>query len=163
MAIRTKFTVSVIDIDISGYKRELKERMTEELKEAAKDWIMTALSIIPVWSRASHSTFKPLADAVGYAVPAGPLVARKDRSDLGESTSSGRLEFEDDKFFFVYETNLRYLAFNEFNSASKGENNVFAGLSTSTPFNFTKIAGDQFLQRMTELPSLIPFIRGKRI
>lgn len=167
MAIRTNFQLSVLEFDVNAYERLLRDEMTEEIKEAAKDWLATVISIVPVWSRASHATFKPLADAVGFTIPTSPLAASapEDRSALGESVSVGKLELENNKFFFVYETNLQYLAFNEFNVAEFPNAGIFSpqGLKTPTPFNFTKIAGEEFAQRAVNIPNPIEFMLAKRI
>lgn len=143
----------------------MRKEMEEEIREAARDWLRTVIAIVPVWSRASHATFKPLADEVGFVIPTQPLIARKDRSDLGERESVGRLEISNDSFHFVYETNLRYLAFNEFNSVSPGDPGVFSstGLKNPTPYNFTGQAADQFRQRTPQLPNPFQFLRARSL
>lgn len=163
MALRPRFQLSEIRLDVGKWKRAMKAQMEQEIKEAARDWIRNALSIIPVWSRASHETFRPLADAVGFTIPTGPLEARKDRSALGRSVSSGGLEITDDTFHFMYETNLRYLAINEFSSVARNEGNVFAGLTEPTPYNFTVTGAEQFKARRPDLPDPFDFQRVRRI
>ena len=163
MAIKTNFTLHALKLDLSGYERELRDEMTEEIKDAARDWLQTVIAIVPVWSRASRATFKPLADAVGFALPTGQLVAKEDRSDLGESVSSGGIDVENNSFHFTYETNLSYLADNEFTSVSKGQSNVFAGLRTPTPYGFTAAGAAEFLKRIPEVPSPFEFLRASKI
>ena len=162
MSIRTRYELVNIQIDINQWKRKVAAYMEEEIRDAARDWIKNALSIIPVWSRASHATFKPLADAVGFVIPTGVLEARKDRSNLGESTSTGRLEITETTYHFVYETSLRYLAYNEFNNASLGENNIFAGLESGTPYQFTVTGAEQFKARRPTLPNPFDFQKVRK-
>jgi len=163
--IKKQFFLTTVKLDIAAWKRQLAKDMEEEIKEAAMDWLHTVISIVPVWSRASHATFKPLADAVGFTIPTQPLVAKKDRSALGQSESSGGLELTKTTFHFVYETNLRYLAFNEFNHAEFPDAGIFSptGLRTPTPFNFTGQAAEEFKKRSPELPNPFNFIKGQRI
>ena len=163
MPLRPKFQLNEIKLDVGRWKRQMKKVMEEEIKEAARDWIRNALSIIPVWSRASHETFRPLADAVGFTIPTGPLEARKDRSALGRSVSSGDLQVTDDTFHFVYETNLRYLAINEFRNVARNEGNVFAGLTEPTPYNFTVSGAEQFKARRPDLPNPLDFQKVRNL
>lgn len=166
--IEKKFNLLAIDSEFERWKKALAQEMEEEIKDAAKDWLKTAISIVPVWSRASQATFRPLADAVGFAIPPRPLVAPEDRSSLGRTTSSGGLDIDANvgKFFFFYETNLRYLAFNEFNHAEFPNAGIFSpkGLKTPTPFNFTGQAADQFRARKApQLPNPLKFFTGRKI
>lgn len=163
MAIRKQFDLKKLDFDLNAWKREMRREMEEEIKEAAREWLRTVIAIVPVWSRASHATFKPLADAVGFVIPTQPLESRKDRSDLGESVSRGELEITDDTFHFIYETNLRYLAFNEFNAAGIGDSNIFAGLDEATPYNFTGRAAEVFRARSPQLPNPFEYLRPQRL
>lgn len=165
MAIQKKFSITAVTLDLNAWKRQLQKEMEEEIKEAARDWLATVIAIVPVWSRASHATFKPLADAVGFTIPTQPLVAKRDRSGLGQSVSSGRLETTKETFHFVYETNLQYLAFNEFNHAEFPDAGIFSpqGLKTPTPFNFTGRAAEEFRRRTPELPNPFRFLKGRKL
>lgn len=165
MAIQKKFKLQAISLDVNEYEKILQKEMKEEIIEAARDWLRTVISIVPVWSRASHATFKPLADAVGFVIPTFPLIAAKDRSSLGESVSVGKLELDKNKFFFVYETSLRYLGFNEFNRAEFPDAGIFspAGLKTPTPFNFTGRAAEQFMRATPEIPNPLRALKVRRI
>lgn len=165
MAIQKKFQLKSIKLDINAWKRQLKIEMEEQTKEAARDWLATVIAIVPIWSRASHATFKPLADTVGFVIPTFPLVARKDRSNLGERESMGRLELTPDTFHFVYETNLRYLSANEFMHVEHPDHGIFSplGLKTPTPFNFTGQAAEQFMKRTPELPNPFDFLRTQKL
>jgi len=163
--IKKDFGLKTFRVDMNRWERQLKKEMEEETKEAAKDWLATVISIVPVWSRASHATFKPLADAVGFTIPTRPLVAKKDRSDLGESVSQGRVEITKDTFHFVYQTDLRYLAANEFSHVEFPDHGIFSptGLRTPTPFNFTGQAAEQFRARTPELPNPFEYMRIRNL
>jgi len=165
MGIRKKFSLQSVNIDINAWNRQMRKDMEEEIKDAGRDWLATVIAIVPVWSRASHATFSHLADAVGFSIPTQPLVAKKDRSGLGRSESSGGLEITKNTFHFTYETSLRYLAFNEFNHAEFPHGGIFSptGLKTPTPFNFTGKAAEQFKERTPELTNPFNFIKGRKL
>ena len=165
MLIKKQFDLSEIVLDTDSWKKELDDQMDEQIKEAARDWLKTVISIVPVWSRASQATFKPLADAVGFVIPTQPLVAGEDRTALGRQLSKGGLEITSTSYHFTYETNLDYLAFNEFNHAEFPNAGIFspAGLKTPTPFNFTGQAAEQFMQITPKMPNPFDFINGRRL
>ena len=164
-AIRKNFKLKSIQLDLAAWKRRMQIEMEDEITEAARDWLALVIAIVPVWSRASHATFKPLADAVGFTIPTQPLVAKEDRSDLGQNLSKGGLEIKKDTFHFVYETNLRYLAANEFLHVEFPDHVIFSptGLRTPTPFNFTAQGADQFRTRTPELPNPFDFLRTRNL
>lgn len=165
MTIQKRFQLKSISLDISAWQRQLRTEMEEEIKEAAKDWLSTVIAIVPVWSRASHATFQPLADAVGFVIPTQPLIAKTDRSDLGQSVSRGELQLQKDSFHFLYETDLRYLSANEFMHVEFPDHGIFspAGLKTPTPFNFTGQAAEQFKERTPRLPNPFDFLQTRNL
>jgi hypothetical protein len=152
-------------LDVKAWERQMQKEMEEEIRDAARDWLVTVVRIVPVWSRASHATFKPLADAVGFTIPQQPLIAKKDRSGLGESVSGGGLDIKKDSFHFRYETNLEYLAANEFMHVEYPDHGIFSpkGLKTPTPFNFTQAGMEQFLKRIPELPNPFEKLRLRKL
>lgn len=160
-AIRKQFALKTFRFSLGKYRKAVKDEMEEEIKEAARDWLATVIGIVPVWSRASHATFKPLADAVGFVIPTQPLIAKKDRSALGESESKGGLDFKKDTYHFFYETRLQYLSANEFMHVEFPEHGIFSpqGLRTQTPFNFTGQAAEQFAKRTPRLPNPFDSLR----
>lgn len=163
--INKNFDLKSMRLDVKAWERTMQKEMEEEIKEAARDWLVTVIRIVPVWSRASHATFKPLADAVGFTIPTQPLIAKKDRSSLGESVSRGSVEIKKDSFHFVYETDLRYLAANEFMHVEYPEHGIFSpkGLRTPTPYNFTQAGLQQFLKRIPELPNPFEKLRLRNL
>jgi len=152
-------------LDIGGYKRHLSDYMEDWLKQAGREWLQaTVLAIIPTWSKASRATFQKLARELGTGIPYGPQLSRKDRESLGLSTGSGsglELDPENSRWHFKYHSTLRYLAYNEYNRAVKGTNNVFYGLRTPTPYHFQEkgVAAFEHFTRYTELPNPFKFIR----
>lgn len=164
--MRFRAQVSLVEFDRNGYLKELDDRMRENVMEAARSWLRTVLVIIPTWSRASRATFAELANAVGYAVTYGPIRSKKDRLILGLQTGRGGVDFKKGSWHFFYETDLRYLAYNEFNRVIVGQApNVFKGLINPTPYKFQEAGRADFesFSKNIKLPNPIEFIRPKRI
>jgi hypothetical protein len=138
----------LIDFNKSLYIKDLREAMYGWTKEAARSWLRTVLAIIPVWSAASHATFSQLAEAVGFPLPLA-AVAQKDRISLGMRTGSGGLDTKEEKqgkIYFYYISTLRYLAWNEYNHAVKGDGSgVFASLTDPGPYRFQEAGENDFL------------------
>jgi len=164
--IRKQFDLRSISLDTSSWQRVLEAEMEEEIKGLAVVWLKNAILTVPVWSRASHGTFKPLADAVGFIIPSQPLIAKKDRSALGQSVSRGGLELTGSTFHFSYETNLQYLIANETMHVEYPDHGIFSpqGLRTETPFNFTKTGEELFKREMLKvrLPDPFRFLRTRK-
>jgi hypothetical protein len=138
-----KFTpkFKLLAFDLQACFRAIHERLIEQTKLSGQIWInATVISVpIPTWSGASRATFQELARELGTTVPIGPIKAKKDRTSLGRSVSSGgftkdRVTFN---YSFFYETDLRYLAYNEFNRAVKGPPpQPFSDKVRFTPYHF---------------------------
>jgi len=161
--------ISLIEFDLVGYLDDVDDKMVEHTKEAAKRYLTAVLRIIPTWSRASRATFNALAEAVGFNLTYGPILSRKDRLELGLSTGRGGIETDNFSYWkFFYETDLRYLAYNEYNQVIFGKApNVFSrtGLTHPTPYHFQdagQLAFEDYAQGV-QLPSPLPFIYGRRI
>ncbi len=159
--------ISLVNFDRKGYEAFLKDKMTEAVSEAAKSWLTTVLAIIPTWSRASRATFEALADAVGFHITYGPIRSREDRLTLGLSTGRGGLKITKKSWHFFYETDLRYLAYNDLNKAIYGvAPNVFSkGGIPNTPYRFVE-AGQRDFESFADgvrLPSPVAFITPKRL
>lgn len=157
-----------IKFDKSAWQKTLQDEMTEDIKDAARSYLRTVLAIIPTWSRASRATFEALASQVGFNITFGPIRSAEDRLLLGLSTGRGGLDLKKDSWKFFYETDLRYLAFNNFNAAIFGQApNVFSRSGIpNTPYRFTD-AGEadfrSFAENFVKLPSPIEFVKPKRI
>lgn len=158
--------LQTIDFDLKSYQNVLDQRMQELTKEAGRSWLNTVLSIVPTWSRASRATFEKLAKEVGEQVTFGPLAAKKDRTNLGQSNSDGGVEFKGNEYHFFYETTLRYLEYNEFNAASPGAPpKPYGQLINPTPYNFLEAGANNFrsFAANIKLPDVSLFISGKPI
>ena len=159
--------VSLLNFDKRAYLAHLDEVMIENTKEAAREWLETVLAIIPVWSEASHATFNELAEAVGFNILYGRSVSKKNRKLLGFREGRGGLDLKGKgEWYFYYISTLRYLNWNEYNHAVKGDGSgVFGQLRNPGPYKFQE-AGENVFRSFAEnvkLPSPIPFITAKRI
>jgi len=166
MSFRFVTDLKLVEFDFSSYKKAMKQQMTEKTREAGRVWLARVLIIIPTWSRASRATFEALAQAVGFNVTYGPQRSRKDRLVLGLQTGRGGLEITKNSWAFFYETDLRYLAFNEFNQATPGPPpHPFGELRNPTPYHFQDAGKEAFEQfaATVRLPNPIDFIKAKKI
>jgi hypothetical protein len=129
-----------LDLNLEAYKRDLLQYLRKLNKRAGQAWLDAVINKtpIPTWSGASRATFQKLASDLGTTVPIGPIRSRKNRTALGRSTSTGSGVVESKDFVgFVYETDLRYLAYNEYNHATKGAPpRPFSNKVRFTPYNF---------------------------
>ncbi|MCI0559258.1 MAG: hypothetical protein MN733_12245 [Nitrososphaera sp.] len=159
--------LQLIDFDLQGYLGALDAKMEETTKQAAQSWLRTVLDIIPTWSKASRATFEALAREVGFSVTYGPLIAKKDRTSLGLSTGRGGLDIQRHVgYFFFYETDLRYLEYNQFNNAVPGPPpQPFGQLRNPTPYRFIEAGQNDFqsFAKAVKLPNPALFISGRPI
>jgi len=169
--MKFKTTFYSIGFDTAGYARVLLKALQDINEKAGQAWIDTAVNQtpIPTWSGASRATFSKLAQELGTSVPIGPIKAKKDRVGLGKSTSSGSGVVENKAkgyVGFVYETNLSYLAYNEYNLATAGpppqpySNNV-----RFTPYNFQSRAQAAWLKvaQTAKLPNPLRHLKKRKI
>jgi hypothetical protein len=150
MKFKTDFYAMVFDV--AGYSKILLQYLRSINEKAGQAWIDAAVNQtpIPTWSGASRATFSKLAQELGTSVPIGPIRATKDRIALGSSSSAASGVVEDRaKGYagFVYETNLRYLAYNEYNLATAGPPpQPFSNNVRFTPYNFQSRAQAAWLK-----------------
>jgi hypothetical protein len=169
MKFKTNFRAIVFDE--TGYKRALLEVMRKYNELAGAAWIDAAVNRapIPTWSGASRATFQKLASELGTSVPIGPIVANKDRTSLGQATSSGSGVIEDTKSFYVgfmYKTTLAYLHYNEYNRAIAGPPpQPFSNAVRFTPYNFQKASEKAWrkIAKKAKAPSVVPYIKERKI
>jgi hypothetical protein len=114
-----------ITFDLPKYKKVVLNALINLNERAGRAWIDAAIrqTPIPVWSGASRATFQRLAQSLGTSIPMDPIVAPESRVSLGRASSAGSGVVKDagkPYVGFVYSTNLRYLAYNEYNQAIKG-------------------------------------------
>lgn len=158
--------LSEITFDKRAYQAAIKKQMTENIREAGRKWLARVLVIIPTWSRASRATFEALAQAVGFNITYGPQRSREDRLVLGLQTGRGGLVITKDSWHFTYETDLRYLAYNEFTNAVPGPPpQPFGRLRNPTPYHFQDAGLQAFLEfaQTVQLPNPLDFIKPNKI
>jgi len=164
-----KFTSEAFLINFNKvvWKKALDDEMMETTVEAAIKWLTVVTVLIPTWSRASLATFSELASSVGFPIPYGPMVAFQDRTDLGTETSTGGLLIESLRsWHFYYETDLFYLAWNDFNHAVKGDGSgVYSQLLNPGPYRFQQAGENEFrsFAEQVKLPDPLAYISGKKI
>jgi hypothetical protein len=159
-----------IELNLAAYSKVLLTALRSLNEKAGQAWIHAAVDStpIPTWSGASRATFQKLARELGTSVSIGPL-RTKSRVSLGSSASSGSGVVEDKAAGFVgfiYETNLRYLAYNEYNSAVAGTPPApFSNKVRFTPYNFQSraLAAWEKVANTATLPDPYLFISGKKL
>lgn len=169
MKFKAKF--HTLTLDLGAYRSELNSYMEEWLKQAGREWLnATVMTAIPTWSKASRATFQKLARELGTSVPYGPLKSLKDRESLGLSAGSGsgvELNPSNQQWHFKYDSNLNYLAYNEYNKAVYGQGGVFSrsGLRHPTPYHFQEkgLKAFEAFTRFTELPNPFKFLKKGKI
>lgn len=159
-----------LDLSLAEYQKVLLNTLRYYNEKAGQAWIDAAVNKtpIPTWSGASRATFQKLAEELGTSVPIGPLKTRS-RVALGKSvsTSSGVVEDEKTSFVgFVYETDLRYLAYNEYNLATAGPPpQPFSNNVRFTPYNFQSRAMQAWLSvaKTAQLPNPYNYLKKWKI
>jgi hypothetical protein len=155
--MKFKGTLKAPRIDLTGYRATLHEEFSQAIIEAAHEWLdATVVALIPEWSGASVSTFYHLARAVGFSLTAGTAGVAPDRRSEGRRAGDGGLEIDRAKgtYTFKYETTLRWLIHNEFNTPDT-DPNVFYRLKQPGPYHFQQAGAEAFRQyaRKVRLPS----------
>jgi hypothetical protein len=157
-----------LHLDLTAYSKALLTALRSLNERAGQAWIHAAVDStpIPTWSGASRATFQKLARELGTNVSIGPL-RTKSRVSLGSSTSAGSGVVESKGYAgFIYETNLRYLAYNEYNSAVAGIPPApFSNKVRFTPYNFQSraLAAWEKVAVTAKLPNPYQFITGKKL
>jgi hypothetical protein len=158
-----------LHLNVLAYRKVMLNTLRNLNERAGQAWIDAAVNQtpIPTWSGASRATFQKLASELGTTVPIGPIRARKDRTSLGRSTSAGSGVVQDKYFVgFVYETDLRYLAYNEYNSAAKGlPPQPFSNNVRFTPYHFQDraYAAWKKVAATAKLPNPLNYLVGKKM
>lgn len=171
MKFKTKFTGMAFGL--SDYRRAMLNALRNLNERAGQAWLNEAVNKtpIPTWSGASRATFQKLASELGTSIPIGPIKATTSRVALGRSSSSGSgVEERNTKSTlyvgFIYASDLRYLAYNEYNRAVAGSppqpysNNV-----RFTPYGFQVRAEAAWLAvaKTAKLPDPSRYIRTWRL
>jgi len=155
--MRFTFEYKTIHLSVAAYKRILDQSLRAALTHGASLWIQTAVSLIPVWSGASHGTFLKLAAKIGYSFNVGGGVPGMGGPSYGQARSSAKLTVFDGAYVLEYYTNLWHLVYNEYNNANEHpiEGRLYARLLRPGPYNFQEQAGIVFSQfaKTVRLPS----------
>ena len=158
-------TLRKIILDVDKYASDLERSLTKRLTSSGKIWLKAAVDKIPIptWSGASRSTFQELAVALGTSVAIGTQISRKNRISLGRETGRGGLDIrggDTQKYQFFYFTNLRYLAYNEYNRATKGPSpQPFSNNVRFTPYKFQASALEAWSKFAKQTKLLTPYNR----
>jgi hypothetical protein len=168
MKFKTSF--KAITLDTAAYSRVLLKYLRGLNSKAGTAWIDTAVNKtpIPTWSGASRATFSKLALELGTSVTIGPIRSKKNRTGLGAASSNSRVieQMQDGYIGFMYETSLRYLAYNEYNAAVAGPPpQPFTNNVRFTPYHFQGRA-EQAWQKVADkarLPNPYKHLKKRKI
>lgn len=140
----------LMKLSAGNYKKAVSTEMLQKLKEAVGIWIQTAITVIPVWSGASHGTFIKLASKIGqtFSVSGGGGLPGMLGPVYGESQSQGRLTTFGGAYIAEYSTTLWHLIYNEYNDANANPEagRLFARLIQPGPYMFQEKANMAFLE-----------------
>lgn len=159
-------TLRTIEIDTVRFRKELQAVLNEALVQSAIIWLNATTSVIPTWSGAALSTFRPLSDTINFRLAVNPKSTAPNRTSLGESAGAGSLEIDPSKgrYFFTYSTTLNHLIFNEFNADPSADPNAFAPHSiTGTPYGFQEIGRQAWQSFASTVRLPIPQIKVGRV
>jgi hypothetical protein len=157
--MKFSFNYQTLKFDVEKYKQQIDKYLAEMLAQGALLWLEAATSIVPVWSGASHGTFKKFANAIGHSfvVPRG--IPWLEGPGYGEARSNAIIVSSNGTHTIEYSTSLWYLIYNEYNDAMANPKaaGVYWGLRTPTPYHFQEVAGAAFQQfaQTIVLPSAI--------
>lgn len=152
--MKFKGSLATLQISLSDYQKRLHEHLSNEIAHAAFVWLEAVLSEIPTWSGASRATFLRLAREVEYVLSIEPTTVS--RIPYGQRHGEGEVKTDPAKglYTFKYETTLRWLVHNEFNSP-ESDPEVFHRLLKPGPYHFQRKGQEVFRKFAAEvrLPS----------
>jgi hypothetical protein len=142
--IKMKANLQLPTFDKGRYKALLESVARALLSQAISEYIVTAQSIIPVWTGASVLTLTKLASLVGMPLVATPTGSAAERPNLvsktqarGVASSGGSLKISNGLYSFSYHTGLPHLVYNEHNNANVDRPpELFSELKNPGPYNF---------------------------
>lgn len=161
-----------LELDMPEYKRALDQYLTTKLKLGGRKWLDATVRTsthIPTWSGASRATFQKLAQELGTSVPIGIIRAHKDRTALGRACAQGSGVFVNTSrglWQFVYQTQLRYLKYNEYNRAVAGTPpQPFSNNVRYTPYGFQAKGAKAWFAftKNLSLPSPFKYLRKGKL
>jgi len=133
--MKFKGSLVTLHFSLSDYQKRLHETLSNEIAHAAFIWLEAVLSEIPTWSGASRATFLSLAREVEYSLTIAPRAMS--RIPYGQRHGDGEVKTDPAKglYTFSYETTLRWLVHNEYNSPDT-DPEVFYRLLKPGPYHF---------------------------
>lgn len=160
------FQYTLIDIDLDAYKKLLDTSLSEDLREGGKEWLTAAISVIPLWSGASHGTFIKMARSLGMSltVSGGSTFGPGSMGPgAGSAASAAILVGNKGLHTIEYRTALWHLIYNEYKDANQNpiDARLFHRLKQPGPYGFQDIGNVSFLtfSRQVKLPSLKPALK----
>ncbi|MCK9570340.1 hypothetical protein M0R72_15445 [Candidatus Pacearchaeota archaeon] len=153
-----------IKLNTGAYQKALNAEMLKQLKEAVGLWIQAAITIIPVWSGASHGTFVKLASKIGqtFSLSGGGGLPGMLGPEYGNAQSRGIITAWGGAFVAEYSTTLWHLIYNEYNNANENpeEGRVYSRLIHPGPYGFQEVANAAFkaYAETVRLPSPFAYI-----
>ncbi len=138
----------LLKLNTGSYKKAVKNDLMQKLKDAVGLWIQAAITIIPVWSGASHGTFMKLAGKIGmtFSIAGTGGFPGMLGPEYGNSHSQGRLTEWGGSYIAEYSTTLWHLIYNEYNNANADPDagRLFARLIRPGPYMFQEAANAAF-------------------
>ncbi len=153
------FDYTLLKLDTEKYMQIVNKELIEDLKAGGALWLDKCLSIIPVWSGASHGTFLKIAAEIGRSVS---VATRSSVPGLmgpsaGSAASSASMETSGGVYTITYTTSLWHLVYNEYNNANADPKaaRLFARLLQPGPYNFQVQGSEVFksFAKQVRLPS----------
>lgn len=131
-------------LDVSRYIKVMETLARVTLSQAIFEYVVTAQSIIPVWTGASVTTLTDLARTIGLPLIVTPSGSAASRPGLvaksqakAKAESSGSLTVGAGVYSFSYSTGLQHLVYNEYNNANIDRPpELFSQLKNPGPYNF---------------------------
>ncbi len=152
----------LMKLNVGNYKKALNTEMLQKLKEAVSVWVQAAITVIPVWSGASHGTFLKLASKIGmtFSISGGGGLPGMTGPVYGDARSQGRLTTWGGAFIAEYSTTLWHLIYNEYNNANANpeEGHLFARLIQPGPYAFQEKANAAFSEYITSVRMPSPWL-----
>jgi hypothetical protein len=144
-----KMTCRYSLIKLSGnYQKAVNAELLKSLKEAVGLWIQAAITLIPVWSGASHGTFVKLASKIGmtFSLSGGGGLPGMLGPEYGVQHSMGTITTWGGNCIAEYSTTLWHLIYNEYNDANADPEgaNLFSRLVHPGPYDFQNAANATF-------------------
>jgi hypothetical protein len=138
----------LMKLGTGNYKKAVSTEMLQKLKDAVSVWMQAAITVIPVWSGASHGTFLKLASKIGmsFSVSGGGGLPGMTGPVYGDAHSQGRITTWGGTYIAEYSTTLWHLIYNEYNNANADPvaGHVYSRLIQPGPYMFQEKANTAF-------------------